>query len=44
LYNDDFDGLNPGITIDTPEEGLYNIWIGSYNSEPVDATLIITEL
>jgi len=44
LFNDDFDGLNPGITIDTPEEGLYNIWIGSYNSEPVDATLIITEL
>jgi len=44
LYNDDFEGLNPGITIDTPEDGLYNIWIGSYGSENVDATLIITEL
>jgi hypothetical protein len=44
LYNDDFDGLNPGITLDTPEDGLYNIWIGSYGSENVIATLIITEL
>jgi hypothetical protein len=44
LYNDDFEGLNPGITIDTPEDGLYNIWIGSYGSENVDAKLIITEL
>jgi serine/threonine-protein kinase len=44
LYNDDFEGLNPAITIATPEDGLYNIWIGSYGSENVDATLIITEL
>lgn len=44
LYNDDYEGLNPGITIDTPEDGLYNIWIGSYGSENVDAKLIITEL
>jgi len=44
LYDDDYEGVNPSITIDSPEDGLYNIWIGSYGSENVDATLIITEL
>ena len=31
--SDDADGLNPGIQIDVPEAGVYQVWVGSF-SEP----------
>ncbi len=42
--NDDFDGLDPGITFYDPAEGTYDIWVGSYASDNfIDGTLYITE-
>ncbi len=45
--NDDTSGLNPALTFDTPLEGQYDIWVGTYsptNGEYPPATLSITEL
>ncbi|MDZ7755776.1 serine/threonine-protein kinase [Rhodohalobacter sp.] len=44
IYNDDFDGANPGVVFENPEDGLYNIWIGTYGIEIGSATLTITEI
>lgn len=44
LYNDDSTGMNPSITISNPSDGLFNIWIGTYNTETANATLSISEL
>lgn len=43
-FNDDVNGLNPGIEFAGPESGLYNIWIGTFESDLTDATLAISEL
>lgn len=43
-YNDDYRGLNSAITFYQPLEGLYDVWIGSYDgSRRNPARLIITE-
>ncbi len=44
-YNDDTSGSNPAITFANPQQGLYDIWIGSYDgSRRNPGQLIITEL
>ena len=44
-YSDDYRGTDPAITFFNPQEGLYDIWIGSYDgSRRNPGRLIITEL
>ncbi len=45
-YCDDDGGgeVNPSIVFNSPQEGLYNIWVGTYNNAPADAQLSISEL
>ncbi|SHI67188.1 peptidase S1 [Wenxinia saemankumensis] len=44
FYNDDYRGTNPAITIRNPQQGLYDIWIGSYDgSRRNPGRLIFTE-
>lgn len=43
-YSDDYRGTNPAITFVNPQQGLYDIWIGSYDgSRRNPAQLIFTE-
>ncbi|SMY07849.1 peptidase S1 [Flavimaricola marinus] len=43
-YSDDYRGTNPAITFYNPQEGLYDIWIGSYDgSRRNPARLVFTE-
>lgn len=43
-YNDDYRGTSPAITFFNPQEGLYDIWIGSYDgSRRNPARLVFTE-
>ena len=43
--NDDWDGLNPGMTFDVPMSGQYDIWVGSYEfGRGIPARLFVTEL
>ena len=42
--NDDSNGVNPGIRISNPPSGLYEIWVGTYEDEPVSATILISEV
>ena len=43
--NDDSDdGLNPAVTFSDPQEGVYDIWVGTLDEEPVAAVVEITEL
>ncbi len=45
ICNDDFSGLNPGIVIQRPASGNYNIWIGTAERGPVQrAVLRISEV
>lgn len=41
--NDDSDGMNPAIRIRNPPSGLYEIWVGTYEDDPVPATIFISE-
>ncbi|MBO6854390.1 MAG: peptidase S1 [Marivivens sp.] len=44
FYSDDYRGTNPAITFFDPEEGLYDIWIGTYDgSRRNPGRLIFTE-
>jgi len=43
LFNDDASGLNPGIAINNPASGLYDIWVGTFEDDLVDANLVISE-
>jgi hypothetical protein len=44
-FNDDSNGLDPAITFRNPDDGLYDIWVGTFSSGGyVDATLVITEM
>ena len=39
LFNDDSEGRNPGLEIETPEPGEYLIWVGSfYSTDTADGT------
>jgi len=42
--DDSGEGLNPGVTFNTPEAGLYDIWVGSFNGTTAEATLSISEV
>src|SRR5690606_22093225 len=43
-YSDDYRGTNPAITFRNPRQGLYDIWIGSYDgSRRNPARLVFTE-
>jgi len=43
-YSDDYRGTSPAITFINPMEGLYDIWIGSYDgSRRNPARLVFTE-
>jgi hypothetical protein len=43
-YSDDYRGTSPAITFFNPQEGLYDIWIGSYDgSRRNPARLVFTE-
>lgn len=46
LCEDDggFSGMNPGMRIDNPQSGLYDIWVGTYGGGTAQATLSISEL
>jgi len=46
LCEDDggFNGMNPGMRIDSPQSGLYDIWVGTYAGGYAPATLSISEL
>lgn len=46
LCEDDggFNGMNPGLRIDHPETGLYDIWVGTYSPGNAAAVLSISEL
>ncbi|MCC6788578.1 MAG: peptidase S1 [Hyphomonadaceae bacterium] len=46
LCEDDggFNGLNPGMRIDRPQSGLYDIWVGTYAGGYAQATLSISEV
>jgi serine protease Do len=44
--NDDIsdDNVNPGLTLNNPKNGIYNIWVGSYNeSEYLEGNLLVSE-
>ncbi len=44
FYSDDYRGTNPAITFQNPQEGLYDIWIGTYDgSRRNPGRLIFTE-
>lgn len=44
-YNDDYRGSHPAVTIANPQQGLYDIWIGSYDgSRRNPGQLIVTEM
>jgi hypothetical protein len=44
-YSDDYRGTNPAITFSNPQQGLYDIWIGSYDgSRQNPGQLIVTEM
>lgn len=43
-YSDDYRGTDPAVTFHNPQQGLYDIWIGSYDgSRRNPGQLIITE-
>ena len=41
-FSDDAYGLDPGIVLDNPPSGLYNIWVGSLGGDVYEATLVIS--
>jgi len=44
-YSDDYRGSDPAVTFYNPQQGLYDIWIGSYDgSRRNPGQLIVTEL
>jgi hypothetical protein len=46
LCEDDggFNAMNPGMRIDNPRPGLYDIWVGTYAGGTAQASLMISEL
>lgn len=42
-FNDDTNGLDPEIFFANPPSGLYNIWVGTFDGDYVDAELAISE-
>lgn len=45
ICNDDFDGLNPGIVMNRPQSGQYDIWVGIFDGgSGIPARVGISEL
>jgi serine protease Do/protease YdgD len=45
ICNDDFDGLNPGIVMNRPQSGQYDIWVGVFDGgSGIPARVGISEL
>lgn len=42
--NDDYEGLNPGLSIHAAPTGRYAIWVGTYGDDEPDAVLQISEV
>ena len=44
-YCDDDSGgnFNPHVAFDSPQSGLYNIWVGTYDRNTASATLVVSE-
>ncbi|MFC5345736.1 peptidase S1 [Brevundimonas staleyi] len=43
--NDDIgSSINPGVLYRTPRSGVYDIWVGTYGSDPAPAEIRITEM
>ncbi|MCC5972048.1 MAG: hypothetical protein JJU15_19085 [Pararhodobacter sp.] len=41
-FNDDYDGLDPQITIQAAESGRYDIWVGTYGNTLCNAQLSVS--
>jgi hypothetical protein len=44
VCNDDSDGRNPMVRLDSPRSGVYNIWVATYSSGTAQATLGFREI
>jgi hypothetical protein len=45
LCNDDFKGTDPGMVLNNPQSGQYDIWVGHYNrGAGVPTQLLISEI
>jgi serine protease Do len=44
VCSDDYEGRHPAVLMESPQSGQYDIWVGEYFGEYVNATLFITEL
>ena len=42
--NDDYEGLNPGLSITSAVEGTYAVWVGTYGIDEPDAILQFSEV
>lgn len=42
--NDDSDSLNPAVRFDTPRNGRYQVWVGTYGEESAPAVLHVSEI
>ncbi|MFY0663065.1 MAG: hypothetical protein JXQ97_00450 [Natronospirillum sp.] len=42
--NDDFEGLNPGLSINGAIDGTYAVWVGTYGMDEPDAMLQFSEV
>lgn len=43
-FSDDSNGVNPAITFQDPKDGLYSIFVGTFDSGTAEAELVISEL
>lgn len=40
-FNDDSQGLNPGLSLPGAADGVYDVWVGTYGPSGCDATLTV---
>lgn len=40
-FNDDTNGLNPAVRLAGAQTGRYDLWVGTYGTQPCQATLIV---
>lgn len=44
ICNDDHEGLNPAVLMESPQSGRYDIWVGVFSGNTAPASLHISEL
>jgi serine protease Do/protease YdgD len=44
LCNDDFQGLNPGVILQNPPSGQYDIWVGTFGGGTAAAQVLVSEV